>query len=162
MSWKSWVWPAVVIGALAATIAANGVMLWAASGHDAAAVEPDYYRKAVAWDSTLALRRHSSELGWRLEATLGPPASAGTELTVRIVGPDGAPIAGAEVGIAALHNNDPNHPVVATLSTGRDGVGTAILALRHPGLWELRFDATRGADRFVTALRRERPREPER
>lgn len=162
MNWKSWVWPVFVIGALAATVAANGVMLWASSGHNAAAVEPDYYRKAVAWDSTLALRRHSADLGWRLEASLGATREAGSELSVRIAGSDGLPIAGAEVRVEALHNSESNHPVVAALRTGADGSATAILPLRHPGLWELRFDATRGSDRFVTMLHRDRQDGPAR
>jgi nitrogen fixation protein FixH len=155
VKWKSVVWPAAVIAALAVTVAANGVMLWAASGRGAAAVEPDYYRKAVAWDSTLALRRSSEELGWRLDAALRPAEAGGTELSLRLTGRDGRPIAGAETRVTAIHNLDPNHPIVGRLFTDPDGTGRAALDLRHPGRWELRFDAVRGAERFVTVLRRE-------
>ncbi len=45
-------WPAALVGVLAVTILANVGLLWFAGRGDGAGVEPDYYRRALAWAST--------------------------------------------------------------------------------------------------------------
>ena len=69
-------WPVGLGLVLALTIAGNVVVYRLATRRDARAIEPDYYRKAVAWDSTQAVAARSRALGWRLEATLGGAAAA--------------------------------------------------------------------------------------
>jgi hypothetical protein len=84
-------WPIAVVSVLAVTVAANVVLLVQAGDPDAAGIEPDYYRRAVAWDSTLAQERRNISLGWQLAAELGVATPAGTPLIVRLTGPDGVP-----------------------------------------------------------------------
>jgi hypothetical protein len=86
-------------------------------------VEPDYYRKAVAYDSTLAQERHDAQLGWQLTATTGGLDPAGT----RSRGAGGSrwrPLAGAVVTSAAIHNLDAGRVIAARLVTaGRPRLG---------------------------------------
>jgi nitrogen fixation protein FixH len=148
-------WPVAIVGVLAVTVGANVVLLYEAHGRDAAAIEPDYYRRALAWDSTLAQRARDLALGWRLEAHLGEPGPAGTPLTVRLIDADGAPLADATVSVEAIHNAEGARRVRATLRPDHDGVHHALLPLAHRGLWELRFEAVRRGERFTATVRAE-------
>jgi hypothetical protein len=146
-------WPAAVIGVLAATVVANAFLLYEASGPGAAVVEPDYYRKAVAWDSTLAQQARDQALGWRLTATLGPLDARGvSRLFVTLADAGGRPLAGAAIRVEAVHNRDAGHPRHAVLAAVPGGYGVD-LPLAWSGLWELRFEA-RHAGRLFTAVRR--------
>lgn len=148
-------WPVGIVAVLAVTVAANLVLLWAANQPGGAAVEPDYYRKALAWDSTKAIAARSDSLGWRLDAQLVPAAGGRTRVEASLLDRGGQPVRDVKLSVEAIHNLDPAHPVRAALAP--DGPGFATTArLPHPGLWELRFIATRGGARFVTTLRRER------
>ena len=63
-------WPWFVAALLAATAVGQGIMLYAATHDPTFAVVPDYYERAVAWDSTLAIEEASDALGWHATATL--------------------------------------------------------------------------------------------
>ena len=152
------VWPLAIGAVLALTVGANVAVFRAAHDRNAAAVEPDYYRKAVRWDSTMAEERRSAALGWHADAGLGAVTRGGTPLTVRLAGPDGAPLDGATVEVTAIHNLDALHHVNARLEALGGGVYGARLPLRHAGLWELRIEAARGSDRFRVTLRRDAAR----
>uniref|UniRef100_A0A832MKV0 FixH family protein n=1 Tax=Eiseniibacteriota bacterium TaxID=2212470 RepID=A0A832MKV0_UNCEI len=148
-------WPAAVVAVLVVTVAANGVLLWAAHHGDAPAIEPDYYRKAVAWDSTLAARRASAALGWRADAVLGPLAAGGAEVGVVLTDAAGAPLEGAHVRVTAVHNARGGRTVEAVLAPRGAGRYAARAPLGRAGLWELRIEAARGAERFAVSLRRD-------
>lgn len=148
-------WPIAIVGVLGLTVAANALIFWAARDRKAAAVEPDYYRKAVRWDSTMAEERRSAALGWSAEAVLGGVSRGGTPLTVRLAGPGGVPLDGATVEVTAIHNLDAALHVTARLEPLGGGAYRARLPLRHAGLWELRLVAVRGRDRFRVSLRRD-------
>lgn len=149
-----------LIGMLGVNVAAHVVLLWAARDPAGSAIEPDYYRKALAWDSTLALHRAAEALGWSAEAALGPPGPGGATLELRLLDRAGAPLRGLWFHVEAIHNAE--GPRVATADLGSrerpaepDAEGTyrMVLPIRRAGWWELRLDARRGRDRFVTSLR---------
>ena len=147
-------WPLAIVGVLGVTVAANVVLYVAAGDRSGAAVEPDYYRKAVAWDSTLAQERRDLELGWRLEARLEPIDERGhARLVARLLDREGRPLEGARVTVTGIHNLDPLAPVIASLEATGDDAYAARLALPHPGLWEMRFEIECLGQRF-TADRR--------
>jgi hypothetical protein len=148
-------WPIAIVAVLALTVIGNVFVIVAANGRDAAVVEPDYYRKALAWDSTLAQRARDQDLGWRLDARLAPLGADGrARLEARLAGRDGAPIADARVHVVAVHNREARAPRTATLAPVAGGYA-AELPLARAGLWELRFDVRRGGERFTATLRRE-------
>jgi nitrogen fixation protein FixH len=148
-------WPLGVVAALALTVGANLWVLHLAGDRDAAVVEPDYYRKALAWDSTLAQQARDRALGWRVAADLGPLARDGrARVAVRLLDRDGHAVRAAAVALEAVHNLDAARPRRATLAPDGDGYAAEV-PLGRPGLWELRLDVRRGADHFVTCLRRD-------
>ncbi|MFN0097546.1 MAG: FixH family protein [Gemmatimonadaceae bacterium] len=156
---KGWYWPWLLATGLLATVTVNTVMLFAAnSDRNGVAVEPDYYKKAVAWDSTLALQLESNALGWRSDATLSrddrPAASIATAgtVTVTLVDRAGEPLSGVNVAATLIHNTAPNDRVTIPLKESAPGVYTAFSRLSHLGRWELRLLASRGSDRFASIL----------
>ena len=149
-------WPLAVAGVLAITVGANVWILYVANRDpNAAALEPDYYRKAVAYDSTMAQAARDSVLGWRLDAVAGAYHAGATPLTLTLADRDGRAIAGARIGLTAIHNLDAGRAVTASFVTGADGRATLPVALHHAGLWELRLDARHEGERFTADLRRD-------
>lgn len=149
-------WPWLVSAALLFTVGVNVVILFAAnSDRNGSVVEPDYYRKAVAWDSTMARRAASDRLGWTATATFahraGGPADGGA-LVVRISDADGAPLSGAAVRAVLIHNLDAGNPQQAELREQGPGVYAGVATLSHPGRWEVRVEARRDQSRFAQVL----------
>jgi len=152
-------WPLAVIGALVVTVAANMVLLFAANDPRHAVVEPDYYRKAVAWDSTMAQEARDDSLGWSISADLAP-AAGGALVHARVVDRHAVPVSGARISVVGIHNLDAGNPIAGGLSETAPGEYAASLPLRRTGLWELRFRVEYRSDRFTADLRRELIRKP--
>jgi len=147
-------WPIGVVVILGATVAANIVVMRLANDDPAFAIEPDYYKKAVAFDSTLAEEQRSLALGWTatssLERSLQDDAST---LTVVIADAQKQPVSGATVTVVALANVRANDRLTASLREMSAGRYQAELAVRFAGEWEVRVDAVRGAEHFVASTR---------
>lgn len=143
-------WPIAIAGVLATTVAANIWVVIIANDDPSFVIEPDYYRKALAWDTTLAEARHNAALGWRLTPVLGPIGHDGVALLrARLTDSTGAAIGGAVVHVAALHVARASAVHEVTLTDSGRGEYAARLDARRPGQWELRFDATVGGQRFT-------------
>src|SRR5579885_2265905 len=138
-------WPVGVSVILLATVAANIALYHVAGADPSFAIEPDYYAKAVAWDSTLAQAKRNAALGWRVSPSLDAYAPrTGAKLSVMLTDSAGAPIPGATVKVAALYNARAASILAATLAPSATGYETR-LPIDHAGEWELRFDVTRGS-----------------
>jgi len=147
-------WPAAVIGALVVTVAANIVILVAANDPRHAVVEPNYYRKAVAWDSTMAQAGRNEALGWSVAANLDA-TSDGAIVRARLSDHAAAPLTGARVVVEGIHNLDSGGRVRGALRETEAGAYEAALPFRRSGLWELRFTVDRQGEHFTADLRRE-------
>jgi nitrogen fixation protein FixH len=155
---RGWQWPLLIGLALAFTVGVNVVMLFAAGADpNGTVVEPDYYRKAVEWDRTMARRAASAALGWTATATLGPAAPTPRTITVELRDASGAPIVDANVSATLIHNREASTPIALALSSAGDGRYAAMAAMHHAGQWEVRIIARRGPQRFETSLRAEAP-----
>lgn len=148
---KGWYWPFLLAGGMLAIVGVNTVMLFVANGdRNGSVVEPDYYRKAVAWDSTMAERAASDSLGWHAEVELDARAGSGVLLELRITDAAGAAVRGATVTATLIHNVDAARHVDVALDEVGGGRYTAAAPLAHAGRWEVRIAADRGGARFVT------------
>lgn len=154
---RGWQWPVLVTAALVFTVGINVVMLFAAGGDpNGTVVEPDYYRKAVEWDRTMARRAASDALGWTAAVTVGPAGRDGREVHVTIVERGGRAIADADVRVTMIHNLEASTPVEGAVAA-RDGAYAGTLPARRSGRWEVRVAARRGAERFGSTLHAEAP-----
>jgi nitrogen fixation protein FixH len=147
-------WPLAIVAILVATVGLNVYVYHVANDDDTAlAIEPDYYQKAIDWDSTMAQMRRNAALGWHVSPQLGTfTMRDGARLQVTVTDAAGAPIHDATVRVSAFFNAAANRVVDTTLT--RDSTGyTATLPVDHIGVWELRFDVHRGAERFTATSR---------
>jgi nitrogen fixation protein FixH len=160
MTARGRLWPWALGTVLAVTMAGN-IWVMRLAGSDASfAVEPDYYRKAVDWDSTMAQSGRNIALGWDLDARLAPPDTDGSSrVTVALRGADGAPIHDAVITLEATHNAHASRVLEAILQATGDGTYHALLPDAQRGIWELRFEASRSGDRFTATHRRDTSRD---
>lgn len=155
---RGWQWPVLVTLALGFTVGVNVVMLFAASKDpNGTVVEPDYYRKAVEWDRTMARRAASDSLGWTARAALGPLTNDERALRVELRDAEGAAIADADVSATLIHNREASTPVSVSLHAAEGGAYVGSATLTPSGQWEVRIVARRGVARFETSLRSEAP-----
>ncbi|MFN8579976.1 MAG: FixH family protein [Gemmatimonadaceae bacterium] len=147
-------WPIGITIVLSLVVISNVWIAIVASDPNALAVEPDYYEKAVHFDSTMQQEARNTRLGWQLVPSLGAVSpDSGAELRVALHDERGAPLAGATVRVVAIHNAIANTPVSGTLGDRGNGEYSARLPLHRRGQWELTFDVQRGAERFTADLR---------
>ena len=147
-------WPIGIVVILGATVAANLVVMKIANGDQAFAIEPDYYKKAVAFDSTMAAEQRSNALGWKAAATLVAGDTAGRpQLTVTIRDAQQQPVRGATVNISAMANARANNILTSVLVETAPGVYAQSLPARFAGQWEVRVNAARGSEHFVASMR---------
>ncbi len=150
---KGWYWPWIIIALLVATAAGQGVMLYAATHDSTFSLEPDYYKKAVAFDTVMAQERENATLGWTASATIGANLQGTREVTLTLTDAAGARITDAHVRVTAIHNLEGDRHVTQGLTVRDDGRFTARLPIPRAGMWELRIDAMRGRERYTNSLR---------
>ncbi len=148
-------WPWFVVLLLVGTAGAQGIMLYAATHDRAYAIEPDYYRKAVAWDSAMSRARDNATLAWTARAEFVRTAAGDAALHITLQDSLGAPVRGAGVRVVALHNLEAARPTSASLAETADGVYVVAFPNPRIGLWELRIDAHAAGERFTPTLRAE-------
>ena len=147
-------WPIGVATILAATVVANIVVMRIASDDPAFAVEPDYYRKAVQFDSTMAQQRQNLSLGWGFDAAIDSIGDGRqTRLAVKLRDASASPLPGARVAVMARFNARANDTLSAVLTEEAPGTYVTTLPIAHAGVWEVRVDATHGSQRFSTSAR---------
>jgi nitrogen fixation protein FixH len=148
------VWPAIIVTALLGNVTLGIVLMRVAAADPHFAVEPDYYRRAVGWDTTQAQARQARALGWQVAPALGPVGGGEVALTLVLTDAAGAALDGASVSVEARAVAHANEPLVANLlPTGEPGTYAADLAVAREGLWEVRVVAIRGEDQLTTQLR---------
>lgn len=146
-------WIAGVAVILGATVAVNIHVFRLANADPSFAVEQDYYGKALRWDDELAQRERNAMLGWTASLALSPDGSEGTMVRVRLADAGGAPLRDARVRVSAFSVARSARVLEATLVAEGDGEYAAPLPVTRGGMWELRVEAVRGADRFTSTHR---------
>lgn len=153
----SWLGPAIVVGMLSAHVLLCVAMIVLASTNPSFAVEPDYYRKALAWDNTARQQRRNAELGWTAGLELGeaPSAIGERELRFRLQTADGRALDGAAVELEAFPHSRGNERHSVRMTSAGDGVYVAGLRFEPRGLWEFRFSVQRGPETFTHVVKRD-------
>jgi nitrogen fixation protein FixH len=158
---RAWPWALGLV--LALTVVGNLWVMRVAGSDPSFVIEPDYYQKAVNWDSTMAQSARNVELGWTLTARLAPAGTDGNAtLTAQLRDAGGAPITGAVLTVEATHNARASEILAAELTAAEDGSYTALLPAARRGLWELRFEAARNGEQFTATVRTDTTRDPAR
>ncbi|MBX3183483.1 MAG: FixH family protein [Polyangiaceae bacterium] len=145
-------WPLLPVAFLGMMVVTQGTMLYSASGGDMG-IEEDYYQKGVAWDEHMAQERENRRLGWRAVLRQEPLAD-GVALKVTLTDKSGAPITDAEVSLTAFANVSSGSRVRTPLALSGEDY-TARIQTAQQGLWEFRFEVTRGQERFTQVVRQD-------
>lgn len=150
-------WPWVPALLLVSLLGTQLAVLSATLDDPAFATEPDYYRKALDWDSLQARARQSQALGWAARATAvpGERASGAVSISLAIDDGHGLPVSGAAVRAQAFPNVRARQVRELGFREASPGVYVAELGAARPGIWELRASAARGEQQFETTLRLE-------
>jgi hypothetical protein len=147
-------WPIGITAMLGLTVAANLWILRVAGADPSFAIEPDYYARAVRWDSTQAQAGINRALAWRLAPRVSSfRAGIGGLLAVELRDSANALIDDASVDVSAFAVARSNLVATATLAHAGPGTFAARLPLEHGGAWELRFDVRRGVEHFTSTQR---------
>jgi nitrogen fixation protein FixH len=156
---KRSLWPIALVSVLALTVVANVAMWVVAADPNGSTVEPDYYRKALAWDRAQEQGAANRALGWTATARFGNGAgrSAPSPLEVTLVDAAGRPLDGARVGVIAIHNALAANPVALTLEPASPGVYVGQAVFARTGLWELRLTVRKGRETFTADVRADAP-----
>ena len=146
-------WPIGVVVILMSTLLANiGVIVFTVDD-PSFAIEPDYYQKAVDWDSTEALGTRSDALAWRAEASVTADPGGSSRLTIVLRDAAGALVRDAQVSGALLHIARANEVQQVRFLATDSGTYQANVPMPRSGLWELRLAADRSAEQFRQTLR---------
>lgn len=148
MSGGRW-WPIAIGLVLGITVLANVAVYWTANHDPSFAVEPDYYRRAVEWDSTMARERRSVALGWQVEARLDPPAAGQAMLHVRLRTREGAALDSADVRADASHNARGAEVFAVRLLPVGAGQYAGEIPSSRQGLWRIDLSAVNGTEAFT-------------
>ncbi|MCU0635620.1 MAG: FixH family protein [Gemmatimonadaceae bacterium] len=152
MSLRSMGWPIGITAILALTVGGNLVVYRLANDDPAFAIEQDYYRKGVQWDSTLARRAESVALGWRITPTVAREGDA-LRLTVDARDAAGAPMTGAAIRAEAFAIARSQQQDTVSLTEAAPGTYTARLPHARAGLWEVRLDVQHATHRWASVTR---------
>lgn len=153
-------WPVAIAGILLAGVGVNIGLIVLASSDPSAAIEPDYYRKALAWDQEMAQQERNIALGWSVHTALrlGTRRTLG-RLELTLVDGLGRPLTGAAVSALVMHNARASFVESVALREVGDGRYAASVNAERPGVWEVRLSVQRDAQRF-TARERLQARPP--
>jgi nitrogen fixation protein FixH len=147
-------WPLGIAAILLAGIASNVAFVFLATSDPAAAVEPDYYRKAIAWDQEMQQQERNIALGWSTHSALrlGSKGADG-RLELELADSVGQPLSGAAVTALVMHNARAAAVQQVTLQEEGRGRYTASVAADRPGVWEIRLSVERDTQHFTARER---------
>ncbi len=144
-------WPLLVVALLLVPVVAGGYLAYMATHDPTFAIESDYYRKAVAWDATMAQEQANAKLGWQSVVTATPVGSA---LDVAVQVQDkAANLAGLTVQVEGFFLARSKDVQSAAAVLAADGRYHVTLPFGHRGVHEIRVRAQRGADTFTATHR---------
>ena len=149
-------WVRGVVAVLAGVVALNVWVIRLAASGGGVNAEPDYYRKAVAWDAEQAAAVASAALGWHATAAVAARTGDHTVLRLTLVDAEGTPVRDAAISVTARWNGDATEALTGA-AVAHDGIWSVALPLTRAGLHEVRITAVRGGDRFGQLLKLDVP-----
>jgi hypothetical protein len=147
------IWPGAIFALLGMNVCIVGITVFAATRGSAAAVEPNYYERAVHWDQDARALERSRLQGWSVDVRLTPATQgAGSDLVVHARDRDGKPLDAATITASLFHHARPGEIAEPILSPDPDGGLRASVPGAAPGLWRVNLSIIRGSDRWSRTI----------
>lgn len=146
-------WPIGIVAILLASVAGNVAVIMITRDDPSFSVEPDYYRKAVEWDSTAARRMRSDALQWRVAARVEPGSGSESQLTLDLTDAQGAIVRDATLRGSLLHIARGDEVQQVAFTQTATGSYVASVPMQRAGVWELRLTADRDSSHFLHTVR---------
>lgn len=146
-------WPIGIVAILLASVAGNVAVIMITKDDPSFSVEPDYYRKAVEWDSTAARRVRSDALQWRVAARVEPGSGSESQLTLDLTDAQGAIVRDATLRGSLLHIARGDDVQQVAFTQTATGSYVASVPMQRAGVWELRLTADRDSSHFLHTVR---------
>jgi nitrogen fixation protein FixH len=152
-----WIFPVIIVGLLFTQIVLSLVGVYLAVSSRSAAVELDYYNRALHWDDYEKQVRAGEALGWRVVWAIHPPGDANAavqgvrRVELTLSDRDGRPLRGVQLDGTYFHHAAAleGREIHLAEDSGRPGVYFADAPLRRVGTWEFRLKARRGPDELL-------------
>lgn len=146
-------WPIGIVAILLASVAGNVAVIMITKDDPSFSVEPDYYRKAVEWDSTAARKARSDALDWHVAARVEAGTGAQSQLTLDLTDAQGAIVRDATLRGSLLHIARGDDVQQVTFAQTDNGAYVASVPMERAGVWELRLTADRDSSHFLHTVR---------
>lgn len=130
------IFPGIIFVLLGMNMVIVGITVYAANMNGGAAVEPDYYRKAMAYDTLRVRSAQSDALDWRYHVEL-VGSTAERQLRVTITEPTGQRLTGATSRAEAFPGVRANERTKVLCREIEPGVYAAPVQVRWSGLWRI-------------------------
>ncbi|MHB1328795.1 MAG: FixH family protein [Gemmatimonadales bacterium] len=147
------IWPTAIALVLLGNVALGITLMRVASADPHFAVEPDYYRRAIGWDTTQARANQSAALGWQVHPTLAALSRDSTPFAVLLTERDGTPLDSARIEVVARPIAHANLAVSRVLAPRGAGRYDTAMAIDQAGLWEFLVTVDYAGERLVAPLR---------
>jgi hypothetical protein len=133
-------WPWIIVGLLLihASLIVGTIMV--VSARNDLYVEPNYYAKAVDWDTQRATLEAADEMGWTIQLIVDQPTARADQLQtlrVAITDRENLPVTGALVEAECFHPAHANDRINTVLVRQDDGTYQAIVEMKEPGFWKI-------------------------
>lgn len=145
---KRSLWPLLVVALIALNMTIVAITVVKANSDPTNATEPNYYDKALKFNTLAAERDASKALGWKCDASFEPGAS-GTLLTLSLLNHEGKPVEGGVVTAEVFSNLRASERTQVPCEEVLPGVYASRVLVDRAGLWTVRVRAERGAEVFV-------------
>ncbi|MCI0652373.1 MAG: FixH family protein [Planctomycetes bacterium] len=143
-------WPLFIAALLAVPVVGDSILIYCAARERSFAVEPDYYRRGLAWDRRMEQERENLRLGWRLRVRPLERAAGGSmPLEIRVLDVSGAAIRGANLELTVFHRARRADARNLSATTSEGGAAIVCVPAARRGRWALEAKVEASAATFT-------------
>ncbi len=142
---SGWIWPVAIVGVLAAQAAFIAAVITVASRDPSNAIEPNYYEKAVKWDTSSRAAHAWEDSGWSLDfsfetvdAASIPTSTKACRLVAHLRDGDAHQTNASSIEVECFHQARSGERFKWTLVPRAHGEFESSALHFRPGLWEIR------------------------
>lgn len=147
-----WWYPWIFVAGFCVVFAVNGFMAYTAVDSWTGLETKDYFNQGSSYNAILEQRAEQDALGWSADLSYESIPVAGDPragvLRLRFTDKNAEAVNGLYIDAIAMRPTHEGYDQPVIFTFRGDGTYAATATLPLPGLWELRYSATRGGELF--------------